>query len=133
MVDLHLALTSYCGRKVSSSSTQCLHVNIIRDPRGITSGLEVRSGTRALDHLLDNVFNFVPVVVGERGHINAEVVRNLFDHFVAFSAANEADRDTDTSKAAGTTNAMKVSLRVGIAMTVVWEILSSSQRDETVS
>lgn len=43
------------------------------------------------------------------------------------SAADEANRNADTSKAAGTTDTMKVSLGVDLAVSVVWEILSNGQ------
>ena len=118
-------------------SIQCLHANIVRAIRRPTrhgvSGLKVGTGARALDDFLDHLFDGVPVVVGEFDHVDAEEVRNLLDELVASGAADKADGYTDASKAAGTTDTMKVSLGVGMAVIVIWKVLSSGQWDNFMS
>lgn len=110
---------------------QCLHANIVRGIRRPTrhgvSGLEVGTGARALDDFFDHLFDGVPVIVGEFDHVDAEEVRDLLDELVAPRAADEADGYTDATKAAGTTDTVKVSLRVGMAAIVIWKVLSSGQ------
>ena len=110
-------------------SIQCLHANIVSaicwPTRHGISGLEIRSGSGALDDFLDYLFDSVPVVMGKFYHVDAEIVRNILDEFVAPLATDKADRYTDATKAAGTTDTMKVSLRVGVAATIIWKILSS--------
>ena len=115
------------GRKVEL--VQCLHSDIVSAVGWFTrysiSGWKIRSCTRALDDFLDRIFDYVPVVVRKFYHFDAEIVGNVLDQTVAPRSANQADRYADTSKAPRTTNTMKVSLRVGSAVTVIRQILSN--------
>lgn len=71
--------------------------------------------------------------MGEFDHVDAEEVRDLLDELVATGAADEADGYTDATKAACTTDTMKVSLRVCVAVIVIWKVLSSGQWDNFMS
>ncbi len=107
----------------SFKSVRCLHINV----RHVLGSLEVCPGTRALDDFLDNLLDLVPIIVWKSRHLNSKVFLDLLDHLVAKISSDQADRDAHTSETPGTTNSMKISLRVSIAAIVVRKVLRRSQ------
>ncbi len=95
--------------------------------RTIASRSEVFARTRTLDHSLDDVLHFVPIIRRKCCHVHAEVILYLTYHLVAALASDQADRNSYTSKASGTSNAVKVDLRISISAVVVREVLLCSQ------
>lgn len=85
--------------------------------------LKVRVCPGALDDLFDRFLHQVPVGGVNTSHFDLEVILDLHEHLPAFLVVDEADGDTDTPEAAGTTDTVQIGLRVGLALDVVRNVL----------
>jgi hypothetical protein len=76
---------------------------------------EVGLRTRVLECLLDEFFNFVPVVGLDTLNTAVEVLLNLAQHLPFLAVGDEGNGNTDATETTGTTNTVKVRLVVGFA------------------
>ena len=95
----------------------CSHVNIF------LSHFEIGTRARAFDDSLDDTLHSIPIIVGQRGHLHAEILRYLANHVKAAAAMNETDGNTDASKSSRAPNTVQIDLRVCVAATIVGKIL----------
>lgn len=83
---------------------------------GVTTIRRLRSDT--LEHGFDLRLNFVPVLVVQTLHLDAEVVFDFaHDHHIALTG-DEGDGDTDTTETACAADAVQVCLDVGTVVGV---------------
>lgn len=93
--------------------------------------LQIGSGTRRLDHIVNNLLRLVPVVLIKFHQVNTIVLRNRLQSHVALPIEDKADTNTNTSKSAGTADAVKVGLRVRltVATPLHWNVVVNDHGD----
>lgn len=79
---------------------------------------EVCLGTGVLDGLFDHVLNFIPIASIDTVDDALEVLLNLAKHLPLVTVGNERDGHTNATKAASTTDTVKICLEVGCVGTL---------------
>jgi hypothetical protein len=87
--------------------------------------LEVLPSTWTLDDLWDHLLDIVPIFRVNANHFAVEVLLDCHKRPPALPVMNEADWDTNAAKSSGTTDAVEVSLRIWLVLSVLRNVLSS--------
>jgi hypothetical protein len=101
--------SSYVRTRRASQASRVKAVTDIQVSRRNEVGLR----TRVLECLLDEFFNFVPVVGLDTLNTAVEVLLNLAQHLPFLAVGDEGNGNTDATETTGTTNTVKVRLVVG--------------------
>lgn len=87
--------------------------------------LEIGAGSRALQGSSDGLLNKIPVVGIQLRKRDPEIFGDILKSVEATATIDQTNRHTNSSKASGTANTMKVGCRVRATILVLRDVLAS--------
>ncbi|KAH3685315.1 hypothetical protein WICPIJ_003712 [Wickerhamomyces pijperi] len=82
------------------------------------------------NNLLNNLFNFIPVIGRNSSHLDpTKVLSNGLQLFETLFIMNKRNGNTNSTKSTGSTNTVQISRRIRSILTIGWDVVVNHHRD----